>query len=189
MVKNVKDRSWVNDWFQKDLWTKDEFKQICCGIEPGSKVVDIEELNQVTEIINRAIMAGAIKPINHDEQGGTAFSLDIEYMLSDYFKPSDVQTWAQKKFPKFPKISRNLEELPKHNQVGLSNGSIDSRYWQGLTKKVKAAIEKYPSWSSSKKKIQKSANLHDWLTNVINADNREAEIIKKVLSDYFKELN
>jgi hypothetical protein len=63
-----------------------------------------------------------------------------------------------------------------------------SQYWNELSKLASIAINAYPSWKEGQRKIQKSANLHDWLTSVIKADNREAEIIKKILSDFFQEL-
>jgi hypothetical protein len=64
----------------------------------------------------------------------------------------------------------------------------NSLYWNELSNLVSKAINAYPSWKEGQRKIQKSGNLQDWLTSVIKADNREAEIIKKILSDFFQEL-
>jgi len=50
------------------------------------------------------------------------------------------------------------------------------------------AISEYPSWKKTQQKVQKTANLIDWLRTSIGADNREAEVLKKLLSDFFNEL-
>lgn len=63
-----------------------------------------------------------------------------------------------------------------------------SDYWRSLESLTKQAISEYPAWCKTQRKVQKSGNLQEWLTQVINADNREAEILKKVLSDFFQEL-
>lgn len=68
----------------------------------------------------------------------------------------------------------------------------DSIYWNKLENMTKRAIQEYPLWKLSRntdRKIQKTQDLKDWLVSAaIGADSREAEIIKKTLSDYFNEL-
>lgn len=77
-----------------------------------------------------------------------------------------------------------------HLSTNTSNPSAlaSSPYWHELTTLANLAIKDYPSWKASQRKIQKTGNLQEWLTNTIKADNREAEIIKKILSDFFQEL-
>jgi len=68
-----------------------------------------------------------------------------------------------------------------------------SPYWNSLKKLTEQALSSYPAWKDSQKEhqrpIQKSGNLHEWLINTIGAASREAEIIKKILSDFHEELN
>ncbi|OOY57534.1 hypothetical protein [Solemya velum gill symbiont] len=74
-----------------------------------------------------------------------------------------------------------------------SNGKVDaapqdSQYWNKLGVLASQAIEKYPAWRDSQRKVQKTGNLQEWLTTVIEANNREAEIIKNILADFYQEL-
>lgn len=80
--------------------------------------------------------------------------------------------------------------FPDEQNVHSSGGTqlSQSTYWCALERKAQAAIEGYPEWSKGVRRVQKTANLHDWLKKDIEADNREAEIIKKILSDVFQEL-
>lgn len=64
-----------------------------------------------------------------------------------------------------------------------------SYYWDKLMNLAIKVINEYPSWKSHQRKVQKSGNLQDWLVNDCNANNREAEILKKILSEEFPELN
>lgn len=64
----------------------------------------------------------------------------------------------------------------------------NSLYWNNLNKLIRIAVNEYPNWKKTQKRIQKTGNLQDWLTSTVKVDNREAEIIKKILSDFFQEL-
>lgn len=46
-----------------------------------------------------------------------------------------------------------------------------------------------PGWAQKQRTIQKSSNLQEWLTTTVGARTREAEIIKKVLTDIFPQLS
>lgn len=66
---------------------------------------------------------------------------------------------------------------------------LGSNYFQKFLGKIKRAIEEYPSWRNAQKnKVQKTGNLHDWLTKKICLNNREAEMAKQIMSDIFKDL-
>jgi len=80
------------------------------------------------------------------------------------------------------------DKLPPENEHNDDSVFLNSTYWNGLSKLASQAVNDYPNWKSTQKRIQKTGNLQDWLTNDIQADNREAEIIKKILSDFFQEL-
>jgi len=62
------------------------------------------------------------------------------------------------------------------------------KYWQQLQEQAMKAIDAFPSWSKQQHTIQKTGNFQDWLVKEIGANNREAEILKKILSDIFQEL-
>lgn len=82
-----------------------------------------------------------------------------------------------------------LESQIQNNSANKDKTSIiKSSYWRRLEAMALEAIDEYPSWKRQQRKVQKTGNLQDWLTETIGADNREAEIIKKVLSDCFEDL-
>jgi len=76
---------------------------------------------------------------------------------------------------------------PTQNE-SVSAAVNNSQYWTTLGKLAGQAIEQYPTWRESQRKVQKTGNLQEWLTAVIKANNREAEIIKNILSDFYQEL-
>ena len=75
-------------------------------------------------------------------------------------------------------------------QKGNSDKALlaGSENWERMRSLACRAISSFPVWSKSQRKVQKTGNLQDWLVNEIQADNREAEFIKKVLTDIYKEL-
>jgi hypothetical protein len=77
----------------------------------------------------------------------------------------------------------NHIKTPKNSDELSANG-----YWIELTNLATKAINEYPIWKSKQRRVQKTGNLQDWLVNDCNASNREAEILKKILSDKFQEL-
>lgn len=81
-------------------------------------------------------------------------------------------------------ISKFTPSENKTDKASLSKSS----YWGRLSKLSKQAIVEYPAWKDKQRKVQKSGNLQDWLTQEIKADSREAEIIKKILSNFYQEL-
>jgi hypothetical protein len=81
-------------------------------------------------------------------------------------------------------IVDKLSPSNKNNDVAL----INSQYWGRLSKLASLAINDYPKWKEKQRRVQKTGNLQEWLTQTVQADNREAEIIKKILSDFFQEL-
>lgn len=76
--------------------------------------------------------------------------------------------------------SIDIQTSESHPKLGASE------YWVQFEGLVMEAVDQYPMWAAaSNRKIQKTGNLHDWLTKTIGATGREAEIIKKVLTDLF----
>ena len=84
---------------------------------------------------------------------------------------------------------KHPSEEPLSNKGTESKTRIEgSSYWQRLKSKAEQSINDFPTWSAQQTKVQKTGNLQYWLTDTIGANEREAEIIKKVLSDIYKEL-
>lgn len=83
-------------------------------------------------------------------------------------------------------LSKALKEKSKTNEQYPVLRNTPS--WRQLEQLYTKAIEEFPEWCKNQKSIQKTGNLHTWLTDVIGADSREAELAKKVLSDIFSEL-
>lgn len=84
------------------------------------------------------------------------------------------------------KIAASIKSQPSEN---AKNSTLaQSGYWSNFTKTASRAVDEFPVWRDSQRKVQKTGNLMDWLTNTLEADNREAEILKKVLSDCYIEL-
>ena len=80
-------------------------------------------------------------------------------------------------------------QLESHSsQTDATLVIIQSEYWERLTNMASKAVDGFPAWKKTQRQVQKTGNLMDWLTNSLGADNREAEILKKVLSDFFNEL-
>ncbi|MEW8266487.1 MAG: hypothetical protein AB2731_10120 [Candidatus Thiodiazotropha sp.] len=79
-----------------------------------------------------------------------------------------------------------LIEILNNKEPGdFENLLSSSKHWQELNSKVTGAIQAFPEWRSKQRKVQKTGNLMDWLITEFNANNREAEIIKNILSDIF----
>ncbi len=85
-------------------------------------------------------------------------------------------------------LKKQLEGISLPNKDTDNTALLNSEYWGKLSGLACHAIQAYPDWKANQRKIQKTGNLQDWLTIVIKADSREAEIIKKILSDFFQDL-
>lgn len=66
----------------------------------------------------------------------------------------------------------------------------DSPYFKELSTLFNKAISGFPAWKEEqkqmKKPIQKSGNVHEWLKG-LGASDREAELTKKILSDFYED--
>jgi len=92
-------------------------------------------------------------------------------------------------------LENELEEVKKqlsdcdHIKATKNSDELSiNGYWIELTNLATKAINEYPIWKGKQRKVQKTGNLQDWLVNDCNVSNREAEILKKILSDKFQEL-
>ncbi len=85
-------------------------------------------------------------------------------------------------------LKKLIDRTIPANQNADTSSLSKSQYWNKFNKLADLAISDYPRWKETQRKIQKTGNLQEWLTTVIQADNREAEIIKKILADFFQDL-
>lgn len=83
----------------------------------------------------------------------------------------------------YQKLANKLEKSDEHQNQSSALDKCSS--WLVFKNKAERAIEDFPSWKKTQRKIQKTGNLQEWLTTTIGANPREAESIKKFLSDFY----
>jgi len=86
------------------------------------------------------------------------------------------------------KVKKQLSDCDHIKATKNSDELSTNGYWIELTNLATKAINEYPIWKSKQRKVQKTGNLQNWLVNDCSVSNREAEILKKILSDKFQEL-
>ncbi|KTC87021.1 hypothetical protein [Legionella brunensis] len=90
------------------------------------------------------------------------------------------------------KFKAILGKYPHYLKNGVAPTQEDklqtSPYFREFTKRASKAIQEYPEWKKNQRKIQVTGNFMEWL-NERSANTREADVIKKILSDFYKELN
>lgn len=136
---------------------------------------------QLTEIYNNHPYKKEIRLTDciYDPQiNGFAFSYEQKANYETlWFDPIKFKSLLNKFHPP----SENIVELtPEETLKG-------SPYWQELTKIAYKAIQKYPEWKKSQKKVQITANLNEWIKE-FGINTREADVVKKILSDFYEEL-
>lgn len=103
-------------WARMDLWDLEEFKKLCCGLDPDVVTTDRKislELEYIEDQIDRAINAHVL---NYIALGN--YLIEVEYQ----FKPADVIRWATERFPKFPK--RFLDLLPPPASIEVKENAV-----------------------------------------------------------------
>ena len=85
-------------------------------------------------------------------------------------------------------LKQSTQKFSALNSGATARDLSNSESWVDFNRLVDKAVNEYPDWKSNQTKIQKSGNLQEWLTGVVGASNREAELIKKIMSDFFQEL-
>ncbi len=90
-------------------------------------------------------------------------------------------------------LAKKLEQvLEEYKQIKAANNAeqamMKSDYWQEFRWKALKMVNEYSDWEKRQRKVQKTGNLQEWIRDTFDVDNREAEILKKVLSDFFPQL-
>jgi hypothetical protein len=111
-------------------------------------------------------------------------------------RSSSVMDWKdhyEKLLQKHETLEKQYKQLyERHEQLKAANDHaqslIESDYWQKFSNMALQMLKEYPAWREKQRIVQKSSNLNSWLIKTLGANSREAEILKRVLSDLFKEL-
>ena len=188
----------IEIWAKLPTWDIGESASLCCGYNPGDMPVrhsgltkyelpvETEEYQAYTAkvrraytIIERASIAKDLPSITGEQD---------KKQIS--FRPKEIVTWAME-IGLFPDLPEQFIELFQPTEATIKGDQIlrNNTYWLELEKKAVNAIERFPAWRNDQRHIRKEANLKEWIIRVTGANAREQDIIKKVLSDAFPELN
>jgi hypothetical protein len=160
---------------------------------PNKSIVGPKKLDQFRDRLKIAI-ANLESDLLYGQWGGPAMSsvpllkfVKLVRSLDWDNLPDEFEQISQQREPNLIErkaFNPNSETDPPGNSLSLR----ESPYWKKLKSKAERAILEYPNWRKEQKRVQKTSNLQDWLVETIEANTREAEILKKVLSDLFSEL-
>lgn len=114
-----------------------------------------------------------------------ALKLRVEKAKTAYTELRNEKTIVENELEE---VKKQLNECSRIKAPKNSDELSTNNYWIELTNLAIKVINEYPKWKIDKRRVQKSGNLQDWLVNDCNASNREAEILKKILSDKFQDL-
>jgi len=120
--------------------------------------------------------------------------------LREPLSPIIFLEWADRNMISPPK--QLVQSVKKHSAVikdwsdtlaSLEPGKSvleRSPYWNKFSQQAAQAVTDYPKWRQTQIQdgIKKTGNLHDWLLKDIGANTREAEILKRIMTDIFPEL-
>lgn len=192
-------------WSKMAVWRLEEATMLLFGKDPAAvsweqiksltdRSVFAKKFEKARELVIRAESAQQLTdPIMPVQFLGWARSLDLSIpeslivLVEKYSGP--VADWKDR-YDELEKIRSRLDKELKQLKIGDKSSQMlgKNESWLKFEGLAIDAIDQYPSWRKRQKKVQKTVNLQDWLTTSIGASNREAELLKKVLSDAFEEL-
>ena len=194
-------------WSKTAFWTLEEAIALSFGKEPT--IVNAESVapfiedsllaQRFAKIADLAIRAVQWKELNKAVAPGVFLAWALKH---DITVPNELvglvqaqgnlePDWEEKYHRVKEEHDELLEKLHQNesDEAPLPKLAEQSKAWHDLEQKAQLAVTTYPNWRQGQRTVHKSKNLHDWLLKSIGADNREAEFLKKVMSDIFKELN
>jgi hypothetical protein len=114
-----------------------------------------------------------------------ALKLRVEKAKTAYTQLRNEKTIVENELKE---VKKQLSGCDHIKAIKNSDELSTNDYWIKLMRLATKAINEYPIWRGKQRKVQKAGNLQDWLVNDCHASTREAEILKKILSDKFQEL-
>lgn len=193
-------------WAKADYWTLDEAIALVFGIDPdefgweevtrfSQESVGASEIVKARELARRAIDRKKIsEPVTPHNFIVWAKSTEIrvpkELIRLVEARGGDIANCKERldeAKTQITELKKQLDQL----KAALDNAQplMKSDYWLQLTDKALRAVKEYPAWRDGQSKVQKTGNLKDWVIETIGAEtNREAELLLKVLTDFFQEL-
>jgi len=95
--------------------------------------------------------------------------------------------WAKNKWVKIPPGLKSLVRKPHTRKAKQPEDPLaNNPTWNHLESMARQAIDEYPEWRDSRRSTFVK-DIEAWISDVSNANAREAHIITKILSDHFKE--
>ena len=170
----------IDNWTAKDQWSEDEAIALSLDKDP-------ERVNwdSIKNYLDKSPFAQKYSSRRKQLKGGLKKS-----ELKPPLVPTQFIQWCVEKTLDIPPELQLL--LEESETKAAEKSRIESPYWLKLEGLVTTAIREYPEWREKqqryKQKIQKTGSLISWLKNTIGANHREAEIIKKILTETFPEL-
>lgn len=170
-----------NYWCKFTWLTIDQLTALSFRKNPD--IVNLNSIRQLIKLeINTEFTHAYLMRYRLIEQAPLGLGLNGKLELSQFVD------WALQHKLSIPEEMKSI--VDNQSDTNIDNVDLESTvqlekspYWNKLANLCNAALEKYPAWKKQNKKIQKTGNLHNWLTETMQADTREVEIIKKVLSD------
>lgn len=162
-------------------------------------IKDLRPVNNVTEA-QQAILFGlsgqiSVYIINYNNNLPQQLSLgELEKIRNSDASVDIISNSKPSKLSPFQKVTalnlwvpiikfQNLMDNKQSQSIDLKNSS----YWTRLENLCQTAITQYPEWKLSQSKIKKTSGLKSWLKS-LGANDREADVMSKVLSDFYVEL-
>ncbi|WP_298626225.1 hypothetical protein [uncultured Legionella sp.] len=172
-----------------DTWYREDIGKVLAY--NNLKIGDEQFFNQA---IYQAQEAKLIEPISIPRQTNSYFNPGADLQRYNYqYKPAEIINWIKSKKWNLPQA---FLKLVQNETISIVTSELEllqkSPSWSRLATLVINAISKYRKQELDRKKMMKKENLNDWIKqnvetteNIIITD-REAEFIKKVLSDIFE---
>ena len=173
-------------WTQMSAWLIAEAVALSFGKDPQRVNSEyLKELSGVcifrdlfekrTQLITRAVSVGDLK---------------------DPVRPMDFCSWVKSRNIELPEALQLWSQTVVSKTKNPNDPLVDNQYWNRLSRLAKQAIAKYPKWRNSKNQrstkattVPQKYEIERWLSSNPEIDTREANILVKVLTDQFSELN